>query len=60
MTEDGKTDGTDEADVDYIFVAKAGGAEIDLVLGRDGEYFADGGWREKGHDEILKEGITAF
>jgi hypothetical protein len=45
----GETDGTDEANVDYIFVAEAGRTEIYLVLRGDGEYFADGRRREKGH-----------
>lgn len=70
-----ETDGTDEADVDYIFVAEAGCTEIYLVLGWDGEYFANRGRWEKRHlgrvsecregsdvtyDKILEQGITAL
>jgi hypothetical protein len=45
----GQTDGTDETDVDDIFVTEACCAEIDLVLSGYGDDLANGRRRQKGH-----------
>lgn len=45
----GQTDGTDESDIDDIFVTEACCAEIDLVLSGYGDDLANGRRRQKGH-----------
>ena len=45
----GQTDGTDETDVDDIFVTEACCAEIDLVLSGYGDDLTNGRRGQKGH-----------
>jgi hypothetical protein len=45
----GQTDGTDETDVDDIFVTEACCAEIDLVLSWHCDDLANGSRRQEGH-----------
>lgn len=59
LTEDGETDGTDKADVDDVFVAEAGRAKVDFVLGGDGEDGTGGGWGQKGHLCCVGECVRA-
>jgi len=40
-------------------VTETGCAEVDPVLGGDGEDLPDGGRREEGHDKVLEESIAA-
>lgn len=54
-----QTDAADEADVDDVAMAEAGGAEVDDVLCGTHEVGACGLVREEGHHEVLQEALGA-